>query len=41
MQYIKPDVATVCVGQAASAASLILCAGAEGKRSDVQKKEQP
>ena len=33
MQYIKPDVATVCVGQAASAASLILCAGAEGKRS--------
>lgn len=32
MQYIKPDVSTVCVGQAASAASLILCAGAHGKR---------
>jgi ATP-dependent Clp protease protease subunit len=32
MNYVKPDVATVCVGQAASAASLILCAGAKGKR---------
>jgi len=32
MQYIKPDVSTLCVGQAASAASLILAAGADGKR---------
>ncbi|ABD45709.1 ATP-dependent Clp protease, proteolytic subunit ClpP [Neorickettsia sennetsu str. Miyayama] len=32
MQYIKPSVSTVCVGQAASAASLILASGAEGKR---------
>lgn len=32
MQFIKPDVSTLCIGQAASAASLLLCAGAEGKR---------
>ncbi|QHD65589.1 ATP-dependent Clp protease proteolytic subunit [Neorickettsia findlayensis] len=32
MQYIRPSVSTVCVGQAASAASLILASGAEGKR---------
>ena len=32
MQYIKPDVSTVCVGQAASAGSLLLMAGAAGKR---------
>ena len=32
MQYIKPSVSTVCLGQAASAASLILCAGASGSR---------
>lgn len=32
MQYIRPDVATVCVGQAASMGSLLLTAGAEGKR---------
>ena len=32
MQFIKPDVSTLCVGQAASAAALLLCAGAEGKR---------
>ena len=32
MQYIKPDVATVCIGQAASAGSLLLMAGAAGKR---------
>ncbi|HRX15188.1 MAG TPA: ATP-dependent Clp protease proteolytic subunit, partial [Spirochaetota bacterium] len=31
--YIKADVATLCVGQAASMASLLLCAGAKGKRS--------
>jgi ATP-dependent Clp protease protease subunit len=33
MQYIKPDVATICVGQAASAAAVLLAAGAPGKRS--------
>lgn len=32
MQYITPDVNTVCIGQAASMGSLLLCAGAEGKR---------
>lgn len=32
MQYIRPDVSTVCVGQAASAGSLLLMAGAGGKR---------
>lgn len=32
MQYIKPDVATLCIGQAASMGSLLLTAGAKGKR---------
>ncbi len=32
MQFIKPDVSTLCVGQAASMGSLLLCAGAKGKR---------
>jgi ATP-dependent Clp protease protease subunit len=32
MQYIRSPVSTVCVGQAASMGSLLLCAGAEGKR---------
>jgi ATP-dependent Clp protease protease subunit len=32
MQYIRPDVATVCLGQAASMGSMLLCAGAKGKR---------
>lgn len=32
MQYIKPDVATVCIGQACSMGSLLLAAGAAGKR---------
>ncbi len=32
MQYIKPDVSTVCVGQAASMGALLLTAGAKGKR---------
>ena len=32
MQYIKPDVATLCMGQAASMGSLLLIAGAKGKR---------
>lgn len=32
MQYIRPAVATLCIGQAASAASLLLCAGEKGQR---------
>ncbi|MBR2282181.1 MAG: ATP-dependent Clp protease proteolytic subunit, partial [Spirochaetales bacterium] len=32
MQYLRPDVSTICMGQAASMAALILAAGAEGKR---------
>ena len=32
MQYIKPDVSTLCVGQAASFGALLLAAGAKGKR---------
>jgi len=32
MQYIKPDVATICVGMAASMGSVLLTAGAKGKR---------
>ncbi len=32
MQYIRPDVATVCIGQASSMGSLLLAAGAKGKR---------
>ncbi|RUR13349.1 ATP-dependent Clp endopeptidase proteolytic subunit ClpP [Legionella sp. km772] len=32
MQFIKPNVSTLCIGQAASAAALLLCAGADGKR---------
>ncbi|MES0489825.1 MAG: ATP-dependent Clp protease proteolytic subunit [Leptospirales bacterium] len=33
MQFIKPDIRTVCIGQAASVAALILCSGTKGKRS--------
>ena len=33
MNYIKPDIATICVGQAASMAAVILSAGTKGKRS--------
>ncbi len=32
MQYVRPDVATTCMGQAASAAAVLLAAGAPGKR---------
>jgi ATP-dependent Clp protease protease subunit len=32
MQYIKPDIATICMGQATSMAALLLAAGAKGKR---------
>ena len=33
MQYIQPDVATICTGMAASMGAVLLCAGAEGKRT--------
>jgi ATP-dependent Clp protease protease subunit len=33
MQFVKPDIATVCLGQAASAAAVLLAAGTPGKRS--------
>src|SRR5262249_34472479 len=33
MQFVQPDVATFCMGQAASAAAVLLAAGAPGKRS--------
>ncbi|MFK8039700.1 MAG: ATP-dependent Clp endopeptidase proteolytic subunit ClpP [Crocinitomicaceae bacterium] len=33
MQFIKPDVATICTGMAASMGAVLLCAGAEGKRA--------
>jgi ATP-dependent Clp protease protease subunit len=32
MQYIKPDISTVCIGQAMSMGAVLLCAGAKGKR---------
>jgi ATP-dependent Clp protease protease subunit len=32
MQYVKPDVSTICVGMGMSAAAMILCGGAAGKR---------
>jgi ATP-dependent Clp protease protease subunit len=32
MQFIKPDISTICVGMAASMAQVLLCAGAKGKR---------
>ena len=34
MQYVRPDVRTVCLGQAASAAAVLLAAGAPGKRAE-------
>jgi len=33
MQFIKPDVATICTGMAASMGAVLMCAGTEGKRS--------
>jgi len=33
MQYIRPDVATICTGMAASMGAVLLCGGAHGKRS--------
>ncbi len=36
MQFIKPDVATICTGMAASMGAVLLCAGAAGKRSGLE-----
>ena len=36
MNYIKPDVATICMGQAASMAALLLSSGTKGKRSALE-----
>jgi ATP-dependent Clp protease protease subunit len=33
MQFIKPDVATICTGMAASMGAVLMCAGTKGKRS--------
>jgi len=33
MQYITPDVSTICIGMAASMAAVLLCAGTKGKRT--------
>jgi len=33
MQFIKPDIATICTGMAASMGAVLMCAGADGKRS--------
>lgn len=35
MQYVRPDVATICMGQASSMGALLLAAGTEGKRSSL------
>lgn len=36
MQYINPDVATICTGMAASMAAVLLCAGTKGKRTGLK-----
>ena len=36
MQYIRPDVATICTGMAASMGAVLLCAGADGKRTGLK-----
>ena len=36
MQFVKPDIQTICMGQAASAAAVLLAAGTKGKRSALQ-----
>ena len=35
MQFVKPDIRTTCVGQAASMGAILLCAGTKGKRSSL------
>ena len=39
MQYIKPDVSTICIGMAASGAALLLSAGTKGKRFSLPNSE--
>ena len=39
MQYVKPDVSTICIGMAASGAALLLAAGAKGKRFSLPNSE--
>ena len=41
MQYIAPDVATICTGMAASMGAVLLCAGAEGKRTALRHSRVP
>ncbi len=41
MQYIKPDVQTICVGQAASAAAVLLGSGTKGKRFALPARPDP
>ena len=36
MQYISPDVATICVGMAASMGAVLMCAGQKGKRTSLK-----
>ena len=36
MQYVKPDISTLCIGQAASMGSFLLAAGTKGKRSSLR-----
>ena len=36
MQYINPDVATICIGMAASMGAVLLCAGTDGKRTGLK-----
>lgn len=36
MQFVEPDVATICTGMAASMAAVLLCAGEKGKRSGLK-----
>ena len=36
MQYIRPDVATICTGMAASMGAVLLCGGAAGKRTGLK-----
>ena len=36
MQYIRPDVATICTGMAASMGAVLLCSGAPGKRTGLK-----
>jgi ATP-dependent Clp protease protease subunit len=36
MQYINPDVSTICIGMAASMGAVLLCAGADGKRTGLE-----